>query len=68
MWVLVMRILGIDFSLNIREDIDVDVILRMFRPPKPTLSSKESIVLEKIPRFFLQIHKSSLPLHRFPMG
>ena len=24
MWVLVMRILGIDFSLNIREDVDVE--------------------------------------------
>ena len=46
----------------IRESIGVDVFLRMFRPPKPTLSSKESIVLEKIPSFFLQIHKSSLPL------
>ena len=31
-----------------RESVDVDVISRMFRPPKPTLSSKESIVLEKI--------------------
>ncbi len=51
-----------------RESVDVDVISRMFRPLKPTLSSKESIVLEKILSFFLQIHKSSLPLHRFPMG
>ena len=40
----------------------------MFRPRKHTVSSKENIVLEKIPSFFLQIHKSSLPLHRFPMG
>ena len=63
-----------------RESVGVDVFSRMFRPPKPTLSSKESIVLEKILSskesivlekilsFFLQIHKSSLPLHRFPMG
>ena len=43
----------------IRESVGVDLFLRMFRPPKPTLSSKESIVLEKILRFFLQIHKSS---------
>ena len=52
----------------IRESIGVDVFSCMFRPPKPTLSSKESIVLEKIPRFFLQIHKSSLPLQRFLGG
>ena len=52
----------------IRESVGVDAFLRMFRPPKPTLSSKESIVLEKILSFFLQIHKSSLPLHRFLGG
>ena len=39
-----------------------------FRPRKHTVLSKEKVVLEKILRFFLQIHKSSLPLHRFPMG
>ena len=41
---------------------------RRFRPRKPLLSSKESIALEKILRFFLQIHKSSLPLQRFRGG
>ena len=41
---------------------------RRFRPRKPLLSSKESIALEKILRFFLQIHKSSLPLQRFRSG
>ena len=51
-----------------RADVDVDVFPRRFRPPKPMLSFKENVVLEKISRFFLQIHKSSLPLHRIPRG
>ena len=43
MWVLGMRILGIDFSLNIREDVDVEENFRRCSAAKAWMLMYEQV-------------------------
>ena len=67
MWVLEMRILGIDFSLNIREDVDVEENFRRCSAARARMLMYWSSFLGNRKNIFRKIGMDSLakelPLH-----